>query len=345
MNDAAIPASGRLQAETRQLDLLRQIAGAGGTLLPRADPSAALGHSYALVGDDVANDLGALKRRDYLKASFFDRVSLCPKCGGHHLNVREICPGCARANLTSEGLLHHFRCGYVGLPSEFSPATDGSYRCPKCNRVMHHLGTEYDRLGKAFQCRSCGLVSENPPVEAVCLGCSVHTPAENLVSEVVLSFTLTSRGAAAIRRGSLLDDDEELVLVAEAPILRRPVLLKFLEHELERQRQLNGFFSLLLIKFTAEAMDAGEGGSLAPQLFRLRECLRDVDLIGQLADADFLVILPQAKHREAEELRRRIGAEFGARPPFVLATLQSADEKQESVQQILARLHAESGAR
>jgi hypothetical protein len=149
--------------ETRRVELLRLIAHSGGRISPVADPQVKHGYRYEAPGGDVENDLAVLSRQNYLEARFFDRVSLCPKCDGCQLNVREICPSCHSAHLSSEGLFHHFRCGYVGIPPEFSAEGDGGFRCPKCNHAMHHLGTEYDRLGKAFVCRGCGVVSETPP--------------------------------------------------------------------------------------------------------------------------------------------------------------------------------------
>ena len=252
--DATTTAEGT-GAEERRLNLLRQISLAGGTIAPEAAPRAEHGYAYVALGDDVERDLGILARRDYLEARFFDRVSLCPKCDSHHLNVREICPSCRRAHLASAGLLHHFRCGYVGIPSEFVPGEDGSYLCPKCNHRMHHLGTEFDRLGKASVCRGCGLISENPPVEAVCLACGARTPADDLVSTIVFSYVLTSRGATAIRRGSLLDGDEQRVSVADAPVYRRTVILEFLEHEMKRLQYFNSGFSVLLAKYAPAAPD------------------------------------------------------------------------------------------
>src|SRR5262249_39718679 len=211
----------------------------------------------------------------YPEQRFFDRVSLCPKCGSHHLNVREICSGCRRAHLASDGLLHHFRCGYVGIPSEFSPAEDGSYFCPKCNCKMHHLGTEFDRLGKAFVCRGGGLISENPPVEAVCLSCDAHTPADELVDTIVFSYLLTSRGAATIRCGSLLDTEEDIVLVADAPVFQRKLMLEFLDHELKRLHHFKSRFSVLLAKYAPPPTDR-ETDQLPELLTRLRKCLREV---------------------------------------------------------------------
>src|SRR5271170_2896834 len=143
----AIPHLDATVVETRRLELLRRIAGAGGKISPVAEPQAKHGYQYVAPGGDVDNDLAALARQNYLEARFFDKVSLCPKCDGCHLNVREICPSCRSAHLASEGLFHHFRCGYVGIPPEFTPEADGDIGARSATTPMHHLGTEYDRLG------------------------------------------------------------------------------------------------------------------------------------------------------------------------------------------------------
>ncbi len=333
----AVEAAGRdgAAAQERQFNLLRQIAIAGGTIAPEASPNAEYGYTYVALGDDVERDLDSLARRDYLEARFYDRVSLCPKCDSHHLNVREICPGCRQAHLASEGLLHHFRCGYVGIPSEFSPAGDGSFACPKCNGRMEQIGSDYDRLGKAFACRSCGLISEIPPVEAVCLACGVRTPAENLVSRLVFRYVLTSRGAAAVRSGALLDDGVDVISIAGAAVYRRNIILEFLEHERQRLQYFNTGFSLLLIRCTAVAMMGQDADTSRNQwLTRLRQGLRSIDRIGQVADAVYLVILPQTRRRAAETLRQRIIAELGPQSPFSLSTVEVT--KQQDLTPILA---------
>jgi RNA polymerase subunit RPABC4/transcription elongation factor Spt4 len=312
--------------ETRRLDLLRRIADLGGRISPVADPQAKHGYQYAAPGGDAENDLAVLARKNYLEARFFDRVSLCPKCDGCHLNVREICPSCHSAHLASEGLFHHFRCGYVGIPPEFTPEADGGYRCPKCNHVMHHLGAEYDRLGKAFLCRGCGLVSETPPVEALCLSCGARTPSENLVGMVVFSYVLTSRGAEAVRRDRLLSDDDEPVRVADVAVYRRTVILEFLLHHMKRLLQLNEPFSVMLVKWKPETDERNEE-SQAQWLTRLKGYLREVDLVGQLADSLHVVVLPLAKRREAEALRRRVEAELGPNSPLALSAAEIRERK------------------
>jgi hypothetical protein len=316
-------------ADERRLDLLGRIAEAGGKVTPNANPQAQHGYEHLAPCDGDEGDLLLLARRDYLEQRFFDRVSLCPKCGSHHLNVREICPGCRGAHLANEGLLHHFRCGYVGRQSEFATAGDGdgSRVCPKCNRRLHHVGTEYDRLGKVFVCLECGVITENPPVEAACLACGARNLAEDLVSTDVFSYVLTSLGFAAVRRGSLLDTDDELLFVSGAPVYRSTVILEFLNQEVKRIHHFKNGFSVLLAKCAREATDNRDGALLPPWLPRLRQCLREVDLIGQLADAVFVVILPQTDKRAAEVLRQRVLAEIGPQLQLTLSAIEITEPR------------------
>lgn len=316
------------RADERRLDLLCKIAKAGGNVEPAANPQSARGYDYSAFGDDVESDLQALATRSYLEARFFDRVSLCPKCSSHHLNVREICPGCRSSHLTSEGLLHHFRCGNIGIPSEFALSEDGSYLCPKCKRNMYHLGTEYDRLGRAFVCRACARISDNPPIEAVCLTCGQRTPADDLISTEVFRYVLTSRGAAAIRRGSLLDDAaEESVSIAGAPIYRRSVILQFLVHELKRLQHFGCGFAVLLIDCAAATLRPPSQDSATGWLNQLRECLREIDLIGQLTDVVYIVVLPQTTQSGADALCQNIAAKLGPDSPLILKPIEITEPR------------------
>ena len=235
--------------ETRRLELLRWIADSGGKISPLAEPQAKHGYRYEAPGGDIENDLAVLARQNYLEARFFDRVSLCPKCDDCHLNVREICPSCRSAHLASEGLFHHFRCGYVGIPPEFTPEADGGFRCPKCNHAMHHLGTEYDRLGKAFVCRGCGACFRNPPGRGDLPQLRRANARGELGRRRRLQLLITSRGAAAVRGGRLFGDNDEPVRVADAAVYRRTVILEFLLHQMKRLLQLNEPFSILLVKW------------------------------------------------------------------------------------------------
>jgi ssDNA-binding Zn-finger/Zn-ribbon topoisomerase 1 len=328
-------------AEKRRIDLLRRIADAGGVIEPNPNPQTRHGYEYCILGEGVEQDLQFLKERDYLQAGFSDRVSLCPKCQSHHLNVREICPGCRGANLATEVLLHHFRCGYTGRASEFASdhRGEGGYACPKCNRKMRHLGTEYDRLGRTSVCRECGLSAEDLPVEAVCLACGTRTLAENLSNMDFFAYALTSLGHAAIRNGALVEGDDETLFIAGARVYRRRVMIEFLGQEKKRLEHFKVGFSLLMAKCRQPSTDDNHGEHWLSQM---RECLRDMDLIGQLDETLFIAILPQTPLREAEALRRRILAELGPQTALTLTAMEVTEPAQ--ITPILTRGNA-SGAR
>jgi GGDEF domain-containing protein len=155
-----------------------------------------------------------------------------------------------------------------------------------------------------------------------------------LVGLDVLSYVLTSLGAAAIRRGSLLDCDEEFMFIAGAPVYRRPVILALLDHEMKRLRHLKSEFSVLLAEVEPEETSDAGVTALPSCLTRLRQCLREVDLIGQLADALYVVILPQTKERAAKALRERILAALAPRPPLVLSIIEITEPHH--LEQVLA---------
>ena len=334
--DPAVAAdkSGNL-AQARRLSLLQHIAWTGGLLTPFPDPHALHGYAYSVRDDRMAEDVNFLVRHNYLEQRFFDRVSLCPKCDSHHLNVREICPSCRRAHLANEGMLHHFRCGYVGIPSEFATGKDGSYVCPKCNGEMHRLGTEYDRLGKAHLCRGCGIISENPPVEAVCLACGTRTPAESLVSTNVYSFVLTSRGASANRSGSLLEADQQddEICIVGAPVYGRKITLEFLDQEAKRLQHFKRSFSVLLVRHLPPPDDK-HSAPPTEWLNRLRRNLREIDLLGQVADLLYVVLMPHTNHRSAEAVRQQIEADLGTTSPLTVSIAEIREARQ--LHQLLA---------
>ena len=147
-----------------------------------------------------------------------------------------------------------------------------------------------------------------------------------MVSAVAFSYLITSRGAEAVRRGRLLGDDDEPVRVADAAVYRRTIILEFLFHQMKRPQELNEPFSVMLLKREPREGDHG-GDQPAKQLKRLKGCLRDVDLIGQLADTLYLAVLPHAKRRDAEALRRRVETELGPHPPFVLSVAEIKERK------------------
>jgi hypothetical protein len=289
--------------ERRRLDLLEMIALAGGALLPKRDPAAKGGHDFGLAEPAGPNDLKYLAERDYLEERYFDRVSICPKCSSHFLNVREVCPACGSTHYSEEPLLHHFRCGYVGRASEFA-APDGSGKriCPKCATQLRYLGTDHDQLGRTFLCIDCGTSFQDAPVSGMCLSCATETPAADLSSLEISSYSLTSLGAAALRRGSLFEAESEALFVG-ARIYRPTVMREMLEQEARRNKRYKTSSSLLLARFQSDLPPAEAEDAEADCLARLGARMRESDIVGRLADRLYAVCMPQTPLKSAQLLR------------------------------------------
>lgn len=312
-------------ADERRVEILRAVARAGGALVPTRAAQARLGHSYGEVGENAASDLTFLAKRDYLTEKFFDRVSLCPKCSGHEINLREVCPSCGSAHLKDEKLLHHFRCGFVAPVSAFT-AQGEQLLCPKCNGALKHLGTDHDRLGDAYSCADCATSFQDPPVGAVCLACGTASRSEDLIHADIYSYKLTSLGAAAARRGTLYEHEDDVLYLGDLPVYRPTVFLELIEQEARRIKRFRNGFSVMVLHWE-EPVDLDEA-PVIDTLRTLRAQLRESDVLGQIDDCSYGILLPGTEKRGARIVARRaqaVAPQAGLRRSDVVV-VKSADD-------------------
>lgn len=138
----------------------------------------------------------------YAQRVFFDRLSLCPNCSSHALNVRETCLSCGSAHLEQFTAFFHFRCGFVGPESAFGLEPDG-LRCPKCRRLLKDRGTDHDSPGIFFECRSCSAQFQTPQIGGRCLSCTGRFDQKAMQSvrqRDVFAYRITENGRAALER-------------------------------------------------------------------------------------------------------------------------------------------------
>ena len=150
--------------------------------------------------EEFAANLERLVEAGYAERVFVDRLSLCPSCGSHALNVREICPTCGSSHLDHFKALFHFRCGYTGPTTAFKAEPNG-LRCPKCNRLLKDLGTDHDSPGTFLQCLSCSSMFQTAHVGGRCLNCSGRfdqAAMEHLEQRDVYAYRLTERGRSLL---------------------------------------------------------------------------------------------------------------------------------------------------
>lgn len=181
--------------------LLARVFLGGGDLTAGHDPTSRRFVDYNCMAecDIVEREAGKLVEDGLLKRSFFDRLHMCDRCGSSRFNIREECSECRSPNLTEEPYLHHFRCAYQGLESDFRQ--DDALICPKCRRELTHFSVDYDKPGNMIQCNACGHKGSDPAVGLLCMDCGAHTDGDRANAVDVFSYELTERALAQLESG------------------------------------------------------------------------------------------------------------------------------------------------
>ena len=125
---------------------------------------------------------------------FLERIHICPKCGNSHQLFIEACPNCKSSDIQEEPMIHHFRCANISPESAY--AQDGQLICPKCKKLLRHIGVDYDRPATVHTC-NCGNTFLTPEMRVRCTSCgNVHSPAE-LIPLDIYEYRITPEGLRA----------------------------------------------------------------------------------------------------------------------------------------------------
>lgn len=137
-------------------------------------------------------------KEDCLSRKYVDTSHLCKNCNSGFLNYREICPKCSNHNLQSRFLIHHFRCAYVGIETDF--VYKDKLVCPKCSSELRNIGVDYDKPGKVYLCKNkkCGHDFQEPPVGVKCIDCGTEQYPDELIVKKKYKYEITTKG---IQRG------------------------------------------------------------------------------------------------------------------------------------------------
>jgi len=170
-------------------------------LMPAYDPSVPAFFSYNALADGLAaaREAEILCDEGHLRRSFFDRFRICAECGSARHSVREKCVKCGGTELDDAPYLHHFRCAYQGPEADFRRGRD--LVCPKCTRLLNHLGEDYDRPGAMVTCAACRHSAAQSQVKFLCMDCGLHMDTESLPVRDVYAYELTDKGISAVEFG------------------------------------------------------------------------------------------------------------------------------------------------
>ncbi|MBN2492223.1 MAG: response regulator [Planctomycetes bacterium] len=312
--------------DRRRLGILRRALREGpGSLLPVYDRRVPCGFAYpattaasaeeALKHDPLA-DLDFLHARGYLERTFHDVVLVCPFCSHHDIHLREVCPACGSADLSSVEMIHHFRCAHTGPAADFRGA--GGLECPKCRTPLRHVGLDHEKPPDTVACGSCGRAFQEPDVAARCRSCSHPFAPEEADRRRIYGYIVTAAGRFAAEAGAFLEPPAGSVLTEnEVEVYRAEFFRELVHHEVTRSATLGQSTAVLRIGVRGlEKLVAAHGQNAGRRALRdvvdtIRASVREVDRIGRLRAADFVVLLPGADTRTAVRIARKVAEVFG----------------------------------
>lgn len=118
---------------------------------------------------------GSLLRRladiGILKASLFEKIMMCPKCGTpSNVYTRFKCPQCGSTDISINRMIEHLACGTIHEESIFR--VGGASVCPTCKKVLNKP-SEQRFIGVMCACGKCRSHFEDPAQSFFCRKCEV----------------------------------------------------------------------------------------------------------------------------------------------------------------------------
>lgn len=240
---------------------------------------------------------------------YVDRIYLCPNCQGGQMSYREVCPKCGSSNSTTEDIIHHFPCAYVGPLSDFTNEIDDQLDCPKCNKRLRHIGVDYDKPSVLHECKACDHKFQDFNVKAKCLACSQDNLVEQLKGREIRKYSLTKKGELAAINGfvSTTKDIEEII-----GTVKFDTFVTMLKYEIERLKQTDGVSNVCAIHLSNPSQIYSKMGSevqkaLLKDLVKvIRSNIRTSDIISFQSSSTIILSMNEIPTRIAKRILKEI---------------------------------------
>ena len=160
--------------------------------------------------EDYYKFIYSLVDANYVKRTdFIDKVHVCPNCQNSHLLYMETCPKCGSSNLEEIEVIHHFPCAYVAPAKDFIQGED--LVCPKCKRLLKHIGVDYDRPASIYNCNNCNNVFSVSKMKVKCVVCGLEATPDKLLPISIYDYVITDTGFKEFLRSKASVYDEAAV--------------------------------------------------------------------------------------------------------------------------------------
>ncbi|MFQ5709457.1 MAG: response regulator [bacterium] len=309
-------------------------------LIPVVRKEAKLGYEYpdaakVLQPDDIGGEIFTLERlakEKHLDRVFYDTIHICPLCGHHDLNFRDICQHCNSAEIMAFDVIIHIKCGHKSMEYEFR--RDGELICPACHKKLSTQGIDYEKTNRpVYQCLTCRKKFSESNVHCRCMNCDRTFSAEKAIKRKIYSYLyhkfdedlaedlviLQDRGA--VTQGSAPANgnaaEKELLRVKKTfeevglEVLNWQFFPHQLRLEIKRSRKHNLNLSVLKLSLLREdGVNFDSVNELPQPVFRkilqiLQKCLRELDVVSIRNQTEFVVLLPETPLSMAKILGNR----------------------------------------
>jgi GGDEF domain-containing protein len=195
---------------------------------------------------DPKDILEHLVSLEILNRQIRNRIRCCQTCGSHRLNYREQCPSCHAIDYLSETIIHHFPCGHMDSLANYQQ--EGQLVCPKCSRVLRHIGLDYDKPAMKFRCNACDYIFADPRVEVECMHCQTCAEPAETDERVIHGYRLTAYAEEVAKSGSVNAIDLGALLRSQDGLHSRQLFLYELRREIVRWQRYKTACSLVLVR-------------------------------------------------------------------------------------------------
>ncbi|MEM9921439.1 MAG: hypothetical protein AAF990_25280 [Bacteroidota bacterium] len=262
--------------------------------------------------------LDLAQRQGYLSPEPVDKVHLCSNCSSAHHTIREACTSCGSIDLSTEDLIHHFQCAYVGPESDFyeNKYTD-QMTCPKCSKHVRHIGIDYDKPSQIYTCNTCNHHFQEARFTYHCIDCGEVKEVQHLQERAINQMTLTSKGTQLVLKG-LPRANRSTSSGADATDIEGFYIYDVFKHLIKQEAlrsQRNGNPSVLgavnLPEEKINRLSSHELVNVQDELCRvLKSYVRETDMISSSSPSHYHFLLTDTDIQRARELKQTIEYNF-----------------------------------
>jgi rubrerythrin/GGDEF domain-containing protein len=244
--------------------------------------------------------------KEYFRLRYEDIVHLCNNCYSGFLNYREVCPKCSSSDLYTENLIHHFVCAHVAPESDF--INGDQMICSKCNRLLRHIGVDYDKPSLIYTCNNCGHHFQESVMQALCMSCSTVHSVDSLLGRKIYNYELTALGEEAAIGGLSPSEQKESEL---SGFIGFSTFNIFLKYEIERIKNSGKTSSIgsLSLK-TQAAISSSLGVKYNTVVTEISDFIKNAtlatDILSFINNNTFLIISPDNDKFRLESLLNNI---------------------------------------